>query len=77
MPYILHIPGERPCALRWTTAHPASSYGGGVLLYSKSSNMLDGAMFRDLRDRLEARLETNRPDRARSALALMQDESLG
>lgn len=77
MPYILHIPGERPRALRWTTAHPASSYGGGVLLFGKSSELLDGATFRALRDGRGARLETDRPDRARRALALMQDESLG
>jgi hypothetical protein len=75
--YILHLPGEPPKALRWTTSHPASSYGGGVLLYRKGSGLLDGATFRSLRDCHGAWLETNRPDRARRALALMQDESLG
>jgi len=77
MPYVLHIPGERPRALRWTTAHAASSYGSGVLLYRNSNELLDGATFRTLRDQSGARLETDRPDRARRALALMQDESLG
>lgn len=77
MAYTLHIPGERPRALRWTTSHAASSYGSGVLLYRNSNDILDGATFRTLRYTLGARLETDRPDRARRALALMQDESLG
>lgn len=77
MAYTLHIPGERSRALRWTTAHLASSYGGGVLLYRSSSNILDGATFRALRDERGAWLETDRPDRVRRALALMQHESLG
>lgn len=77
MPYTLHIPGERSRALRWTVYDSRSSYGAGVLVYRNSSDMLDGATFRALRDRCGAWLETDRPDRARSALALMQDESLG
>lgn len=77
MPYVLHIPGEPDRALRWTTAHPASSYGGGVLLYRNGRDLLDGATFRALRDGRGAWLETDRPDRARRALALLQNESLG
>ena len=77
MSYILHIPGERPRALRWNVKHARSSYGRGVLLFGKSSEILDGAMFRALRDGRGAWLQTNRPDRARSALALSARESLG
>ena len=77
MAYTLHIPGERPRALRWTVHDPRSRYGHGVLVYRNGRDLLDGATFRDLRDRLGAWLETDRPDRARSALDLMQDESLG
>lgn len=74
MPYTLHIPGEPPKALRWTVHDSRSSHGAGVLVYRNSRDMLDGATFRDLRDRLGAWIETDRPDRARAALALMQDD---
>ena len=77
MSYILHIPGEPPRALRWTTSHPASSYGSGVLLYRNGGELLDGATFRALRDTRGAWPETDRPDRARTALALMSTEALG
>mgnify|MGYP006357707391 CR=1 FL=1 len=77
MPYTLHIPGEPARALRWTTAHPASSHGGGVLLYRNGKYMLDGATFRALRDARGAWLETDRPDRVRTALALLAGEDLG
>ncbi|HEU4986847.1 MAG TPA: hypothetical protein VFT89_07260 [Rhizobiaceae bacterium] len=77
MPYRLHIPGEPSRALRWTVHDSRSSYGAGVLVYRNSRDVLDGAIFRQLRDQRGAWLETDRPDRARSALALMQDESLG
>lgn len=77
MPYKLHIPGERPRALRWTVHDSRSSYGAGVLVYRNGSDMLDGASFRVLRDTRGAWIETDSPDRARSALALMIDESLG
>lgn len=75
MPYHLHIPGEPPQALRWTVHDPRSSYGNGVLVYRNSRDMLDGAAFRDLRDRLGAWIETDRPERVRTALSLMQDEA--
>jgi hypothetical protein len=77
MPYKLHIPGERPRTLRWNVKHPLSSHGQGVLLYGKSNDALDGAAFRLLRDMHGAWIETDRPDRARSALALFENESLG
>ena len=77
MPYTLHIPGERPVALRWNIKHAMSSYGSGVLFVRKTSEVLDGATFRQLRDTRGAWIETDRPDRARSALRLMQGESLG
>lgn len=72
----LHIPGERPRALRWTVHDPRSSYGAGVLVFRNGRELLDGATFRALRDGNGAWLETDRPDRARAALGLMQDESL-
>lgn len=77
MPYTLHIPGERPRALRWTVHDSRSSYGAGVLIYRNSRDVLDGATFRALRDQLGAWIETDRPDRVRSALALMEGESPG
>lgn len=77
MPYTLHIPGGPAKALRWTVHDARSRYGQGVLVYRNTADLLDGATFRDLRDRLGAWIETDRPDRARSALGLMGDESLG
>lgn len=77
MPYVLHIPGEPDRALRWTTAHSASSCGAGALLYRNGRELLDGATFRALRDTRNAWIETDRPDRARRALALLSGESLG
>lgn len=77
MPYRLHIPGEPARALRWNVKHPLSSYGNGVLVYRNGNEVLDGAAFRRLRDERGAWLETDHPDRARRALALMEHESLG
>lgn len=77
MAFKLHIPGEPARALRWNVKHPLSSYGKGVLVYRNGRDLLDGATFRALRDNRGAWLETDRPDRARSALAMMVDESLG
>ena len=77
MAYILHIPGEPPVSLRWNIKHPLSSYGSGILMRRNGAEILDGAAFRMLRDSRGAWIETDRPDRARSALRLMQDESLG
>lgn len=77
MAYQLHVPGERSRALRWTDKHPQSSYGHGVLLYRNTADILDGAAFRAMRDGRGAWLETDQPKRARSALGLMETESLG
>lgn len=83
MPYILHIPGSASLPLRWTVHDPRSSYGNGVLLDKRGrpsilgADILDGATFRTLRDTRGAWIETDRPDRVRSALALMDGESLG
>jgi hypothetical protein len=76
MPYILHIPGEQPHPLRWSGKHHQSSYGSGALLYEEGGTMLDGGIFRHLRDRRGAWLETDKPDLARMALHLTEDEFL-
>jgi hypothetical protein len=77
MPYRLHIPGARPRALRWTVHDPRSRYGQGVLVFRNGRDILDGATFRALRDGLGAWLETDQPDRARAAMGVPSDESLG
>lgn len=77
MPYVLHVPGEPSRALRWTVHDSRSSYGSGVLLYRNSTDILDGATFRELRDHYGAWIETDRPDRARAALGMMDGDSLG
>lgn len=76
MPYILHIPGERERALRWTVHDSRSRYGQGVLIYRNGRDILDGATFRVLRDTFGARLETDNPERARRALGVPADEPL-
>lgn len=56
--------------MRWTDQHPASSYGLGILLYARSSEILDGERFRALVDQ-GARLECSTPvERRRVAGAL-------
>lgn len=77
MPDTLHIPGEPSRALRWTVHDSRSHYGAGVLVFRNSSDILDSLNFRYLRDSKGAWIETDRPDRVRSALKLLQDESLG
>lgn len=77
MPYRLHVPGAPPRALRWTTEHPRSSYGEGVLLYRNSSDVLDGAAFLVLRRAHGAWIETDRPERVRTALNLRPDQPFG
>lgn len=59
--------------LRWTTDHPASSYGLGVLLLP-DGQVLTGAIFRLLRD-LHGRIETTQPGRVCGALGLPPGES--
>lgn len=77
MPHKLHIPGEPPKSLRWSVHHAASHYGNGVLLYRNSSDILDGATFRLLRDRGGAWIQTDNQDQVRRALGVPEDESLG
>jgi len=58
-PSLLKAAGVKPVAsvsLRWTDRHPQSSYGQGVLLYGKTSDIFDGASFRAARDHFGARL---------------------
>lgn len=55
--------------LTWTTDHPASSYGLGVLLYS-TGDILDGFNFRVFRDTLGAVIETDNPDKVCRALGI-------
>jgi len=55
--------------LSWTTEHPASSYGLGVLLY-RNGRILDGAAFLCFRDLFGARIETTDPERVCRALGL-------
>jgi len=53
--------------MRWTDQHADSSYGLGVLLYARSSNLLDGEGFRALADQ-GARIECD-DDRERRRVA--------
>ena len=59
--------------LRWTDHHPASHYGLGVLL-APNNEVLDGFMFRFLRDSINARIECDDPQRVRGALGVPRDE---
>lgn len=60
-------------SLRWTTHHPASSYGLGVLL-TVNNEVLDGFMFRFLRESVGARIKTDDPARVASALGVDESE---
>ena len=55
--------------LTWTTDHPASSYGLGVMMYA-NGDILDGFNFRGLRDTLGATIETTDPEKVCRALGL-------
>lgn len=49
---------QRPVeVLRWTTEHPASHYGMGVLLRGKSGDILDGHTFAAFAEAFGARIE--------------------
>jgi hypothetical protein len=69
---ILNMP-ER-LELTWTTNHPASHYGLGVML-NPEKEILDGATFRIYRDTFGARIETDQPEKVSHALGLAFDES--
>jgi hypothetical protein len=55
--------------LTWTTNHPASQYGFGVLL-DENEELLDGARFRELRDTYGATIETDDPEKVCDTLDL-------
>jgi hypothetical protein len=68
----LHFPAEsidaikalglrqiNPETLRWTTDHPASSYGIGVLLRGKSGEILDGRSFQAMHTAFGAWIEVD------------------
>jgi hypothetical protein len=59
-----------PERLRWTDQHSASSYGDGVLLRGKSSDVLDGDQFRALREAFGAWIETDSKERVARALGV-------
>lgn len=56
---------RNPETLRWTTDHPASSYGIGVLLRGKSGEILDGRTFMGLHKAFGAWIEVDSPDTKR------------
>ena len=59
--------------LTWTTDHPASHNGTGVLLHH-NGEILDGFNFRGMRDMLGATIETNDPQRVCRALGVPEGE---
>jgi len=62
-------------ALRWTTDHPASHYGLGVLLRKYGSEIVDGATFRAARDNFGAVIVTDMSrGKICGALGVPQDE---
>lgn len=74
----LHIPAESIAALkrmglnqrpvevlRWTTDHPSSSFGIGVILRGKSGELLDGRTFAALHHAFGAWIEVDGADTKR------------
>lgn len=55
--------------LLWTTDHPSSHYGAGVLLDTEGG-VFDGMTFTHLRDTVNAYIETSDLKRCRGALGL-------
>lgn len=55
--------------LAWTTDHPASHYGAGVMLY-RNGHILDGGNFRILRNDFGVTIETDDPGKVCRALGL-------
>lgn len=54
-----------PETLRWTTDHPSSSYGCGVLLRGKSGEILDGRSFQAMVKGFGAWIECDSADTKR------------
>lgn len=54
-----------PETLRWTTEHPQSSYGMGVLLRGKSGEILDGRSFQAMAEAFGAWIECDSRDTKR------------
>jgi hypothetical protein len=50
---------NNPETLRWTTEHPASSHGIGVLLRGKSGEILDGRSFQAMHTAFAAWIEVD------------------
>lgn len=50
-----------PETLRWTTDHPASSHGMGVVLRGKTGEILDGRSFQALAKQFGAWIEVDAP----------------
>ncbi len=61
--------------LRWTEHHPASHYGLGVLL-APNNEVLDGFMFRHLRDSIGVWIKSDDPERVAGALGIGKEELL-
>ncbi len=57
----------------WTTDHPASREGAGVVVYG-DGRLLDGVEFRRLRDTFGSWINTNDPLKVRQALGLPPGE---
>lgn len=68
---LISLEGEET-PLEFTTEHPQSSYGLGVLLFP-NGDILDGNGFRSLRDG-GARIVTDSPDKIREALGVPLEE---
>jgi hypothetical protein len=68
--------GAARLKLRWTTHHPASSHGLGVLL-DADNQPFDGHAYRHLRDAAGAWLEAEDLGRVRAALGLRDGERVG
>lgn len=56
---------RNPETLRWTTNHPQSHYGTGVLLRGKSGDLLDGKSFAVMAHLFGARIECDTPETKR------------
>lgn len=63
----------RKFVLSWTSEHPASSYGLGVIQFH-NGDILDGFNFRAMRDNLGASIETTDPVKVCRALGVPEGE---